>query len=63
MLSQEFKFTKFLLLFDVFLNHSKWYKTEPSGDGTAAYYNISGVYDTNKAQNYQVICVQNVACK
>ena len=46
-----------------FLNHSKWYKTEPSGDGTAAYYNISGVYDTNKAQNYQVICVQNVACK
>ena len=37
--------------------------TEPNGGGTAAYYNISGVYDTDKSRTYQVVCVQNVACK
>ena len=45
------------------LNHSKWHKTEPNNGGTAAYYNISGVYDANKTENHTVVCVQNVACK
>ena len=45
------------------LNHLKWHKTEPNGDGTAAYYNFSGVYDTTKTQNHTVVCVQKVACE
>ena len=45
------------------LNHFKWFKTEPDGDGTAAFYNATGVFDTNKSKNYLVVCVQNVACE
>ena len=65
MLSQGFKFSRILFFFlSLFnLNHSKWHNTEPNGSGTAAYYNVSGVYDTDRAQNHQVVCVQRVACK
>ena len=41
----------------------KWGKKEPNGDGTVAYYNKMGVYDTDKTNNYHVVCVQKVACK
>ena len=41
----------------------KWAKNEPDGDGTAAFYNVTGVFDTKLSESYMVICVQNVACK
>ena len=45
------------------LNLLKWYKTEPNGDGTGAYYNEKGVFDTNKKDHHTVVCVQKIACK
>ena len=53
------KFSVFFLR----LNRLKWDKTEPNGDGTAAYYNKTGVYDAEKTQKHHVVCVQKVACK
>ena len=53
------KFSVFFLR----LNRLKWDKTEPNGDGTAAYYNIVGVYDADKTQKHRVVCVQNIACE
>ena len=41
----------------------KWAKTEPDGDGTAAYYNVTGVFDTNKSENHLVVCIQEIACQ
>ena len=42
---------------------AKWGKAGLYGDGTAAFYNETGIFDTNKTENYTVVCVQNVACK
>ena len=41
----------------------KWAKTEPDGDGTAAYYNTTGVFDTKKSKHHLAVCVQKVACE
>ena len=41
----------------------KWAKKEPDGDGTAAYYNATGVFETNENENHLVLCVQQIACE
>ena len=41
----------------------KWDKTDPDGDGTAAYYNTTGVFDTDKSENHLVVCVQKLPCE
>ena len=53
---------KFNIFFNI-LNHLKWYKTEPNGDGKGAYYNEKGVFDSKQTENHTVVCVQKLARK